>query len=268
MGKKRSHRKGVDPAAEADPASGSPAEDAPAPRPAIGGDASALANVFAMSGAFFGKKAVYAQPEPEPVKATKPEPTPAKSEKKLKKKEKKKLKQQQAETEAEQPAEVEEKEEVEEEKEEGDKPAKKKKAKKAKKSKQQPEDGDAKPEADTDEAEADTGDAAEAKAKARRTVFVGNVSLDATAKDLTRIFSACGKVETVRLRNLPLAGCAVGDAGNQKLMMKVCANKKIFSDKRETCNAYVVFANEASVEPALALDGTVCIQYHHCIDGY
>ncbi|TYZ69435.1 hypothetical protein PybrP1_001768 [[Pythium] brassicae (nom. inval.)] len=98
-------------------------------------------------------------------------------------------------------------------------------------------------------------DAAAREAKSRRTVFVGNVSLDATAKDLKALFAPCGKVEAVRLRFLPLAGCAVDQAGNQKLVMKVCANKKLLTDAKDHCNAYVTFADEASVAAALALNG-------------
>ncbi|POM63832.1 RNA-binding protein [Phytophthora palmivora] len=96
--------------------------------------------------------------------------------------------------------------------------------------------------------------------KSRRTVFVGNVSLDATQKDLKNHFSVCGKVENVRLRHLPIAGCAVGQAGNQKLMMKVCANKKILTTAKDNCNAYVTFVEESSVEAALKLNGTTLVQ--------
>ncbi|KAI9921642.1 hypothetical protein PsorP6_000807 [Peronosclerospora sorghi] len=93
--------------------------------------------------------------------------------------------------------------------------------------------------------------------KASRTVFVGNVSLDATQKDIKTYFSTCGKVESVRLRYLPIAGCAVDQAGNQKLMMKVCANKKILTNARDNCNGYVTFGDEQSVENALKLNKTI-----------
>ncbi|TDH73427.1 hypothetical protein CCR75_008085 [Bremia lactucae] len=95
--------------------------------------------------------------------------------------------------------------------------------------------------------------------KACRTVFVGNVSLDATPKDIKAHFSACGKVENVRLRYLPIAGCAIDQAGNQKLMMKVCAMKKILSTAKDNCNAYVTFAEENSVAAALKLNGTTLV---------
>jgi nucleolar protein 12 len=91
--------------------------------------------------------------------------------------------------------------------------------------------------------------------KSDRTIFVGNVSLDATQNALKTFFTAsCGKVEAVRLRFLPVAGTAVNDHGNQKLMMKVCANKKLFTDKRDFCHAYVTFASIESVDKALALN--------------
>lgn len=95
--------------------------------------------------------------------------------------------------------------------------------------------------------------------KSDRTVFVGNVSLDATQKDIAKHFNSCGKVETVRLRFLPIAGCAVDQAGNQKLMMKVCANKKILNTTKDNCNAYVTFAKPESVAAALKLNGSTLL---------
>lgn len=95
--------------------------------------------------------------------------------------------------------------------------------------------------------------------KSDRTVFVGNVSLDATQKDISKHFSSCGKVETVRLRFMPIAGCAVDQAGNQKLMMKVCANKKILNTSKDNCNAYVTFAKPESVANALKLNSSTLL---------
>ncbi|CEG38888.1 rna recognition motif-containing family protein [Plasmopara halstedii] len=123
---------------------------------------------------------------------------------------------------------------------------KKKKSKKKKKKEESQGEGEGEREGET------THD----DPKARRTIFVGNVSLDATQKDIKSHFSGCGKVENVRLRHLPIAGCAVDEAGNQKLMMKVCANKKILTTAKDNCNAYVTFAEEKSVEAALKLNGS------------
>jgi nucleolar protein 12 len=95
--------------------------------------------------------------------------------------------------------------------------------------------------------------------KSLRTIFVGNISLKATSEDIKKLFASCGKVESVRLRSLPVAGCAVDQHGKQNLVRKVCANKKIFVEGRDNCNAYVVFANDANasnIEAALALNGT------------
>lgn len=283
----------------------------------VGGDVKALANMFALSGSVFGKKASYARAgevEAVPAKEKKQEKEQEKrvEAKTGKKKDKKKQKQQQRQIETEEakvatktgekkdrkkdkkkkkqqqsPVEKEEEEAVEEvaapteDADEGEASGKKQKKKNRKQKQKEKKKTDAKPtaeeqeeeeedevaseaEEEADEIEATTKEAKpedEAKpvdeAKSRRTVFVGNVSLDASEKDVARHFAPCGKVEAVRLRNLPVAGCAVDQAGNQKLMMKVCANKKIFNDRRETCNAYVVFALEESVPAALALDGSV-----------
>lgn len=275
----------------------------------VGGDAKALASMFAMSGAVFGKKASYARageapaPEKKPKVEQKEKKETVVEPKSGKKKEKKKQKLQQEKEEAakvdgkkdrkkdkkktkqQQPETVEE-EEAAAEQGGGKKQKQKSRKLKQKEKKTKPTDGEQEEETkespatdeDADESNSEV-DAKEEKeveakeaskpvdeAKSRRTVFVGNVSLDASEKDVTRHFAPCGKVETVRLRNLPVAGCAVDQAGNQKLMMKVCANKKIFNDKRETCNAYVVFASEESVPAALALDGSVRELVPCCVD--
>ncbi|GMF50036.1 unnamed protein product [Phytophthora fragariaefolia] len=231
--------------------------------------ASGLADVFASSAASFGKKASYApavkaeteeRKEAKEVKDKKKDVVDGnkkeKKEKKKAKKEKKKQEQEQGrdehetETEEEKSQETEteveksegEKEAAEEEAGKADDGEKKKKNKKQKKKK-------------SEEADEETEPAIEDE-KMARTVFVGNVSLDATQKDIKNHFSVCGKVESVRLRHLPIAGCAVGEAGNQKLMMKVCANKKILTTAKDNCNAYVIFSEESSVEAALKLNGT------------
>ncbi|KAG1692727.1 hypothetical protein DVH05_025204 [Phytophthora capsici] len=204
-------------------------------------DKSALADGFAQSAAFFGKKASYAPAVPK----EETEVPKTNSEKNKKKKEKKKAKKNKLKQETE--AEGDNKEETEEDGEVEDGEKKKKKKKKSKKNKE----GDAE---DEEEKELTPEDL-----KNRRTIFVGNVSLDATPKDIKKHFSVCGKVENVRLRNLPVAGCAVSDHGNQKLMMKVCAIKKILTTAKDNCNAYVTFVEESSVDAALKLNGTTLV---------
>lgn len=113
-------------------------------------------------------------------------------------------------------------------------------------------------EADSVEESADNNE------KCCRTVFVGNVSLEASSKKLSQHFSSCGEIESVRFRSVPIAGCAVDQHGNQKLMMKVCANKKILNNAKDFANAYIAFLNAESVPKALELSGTVLC--HNSID--
>ncbi|KAF0683882.1 Aste57867_24108 [Aphanomyces stellatus] len=107
----------------------------------------------------------------------------------------------------------------------------------------------------TDAAAADTEDSGDIE-KDARTIFIGNVSLEATIADIKKHFLACGKIESVRLRSVPVAGCKVDKNGKQNLVKKVCANKKIFVDGRDSCNAYLVFVDHTSVDAALALNGS------------
>ncbi|KAL3666127.1 hypothetical protein V7S43_008917 [Phytophthora oleae] len=211
---------------------------------------SALADGFAQSAAFFGKKASYA-PAVEEAPAKEETETPkTMSEKNKKKKEKKKAKKNKLKQESEAEGDNEEQEEETEADAEADDGEEKAKKKKKKSKKKKTDDAE-----DEEEKELTPNDL-----KNRRTIFVGNVSLDATQKDIKKHFSVCGKVENVRLRNLPVAGCAVSEHGNQKLMMKVCAIKKILTTAKDNCNAYVTFAEESSVEAALKLNGTTLIQ--------
>ncbi|RLN60044.1 hypothetical protein BBJ29_004078 [Phytophthora kernoviae] len=232
---------------------------------------SALTNVFASS--LFGKKASYAPAvveEPEPKeKAEKKETGGKKKKKEAGEKKEKKDKKDKKEKKDKKDKKGKKKETKAEEKDpEPEKPkenmtdAEKKKLlkekKKAKKLRKLQKKHEAEAEG-SDPAEKEAEEGAPDAEKNRRTVFIGNVSLDTTDKDLRRHFSVCGAVENTRLRFLPIAGCAVGQAGNQKLMMKVCANKKILSTGKDNCNAYVTFVEESSVEAALKLTGTTLL---------
>lgn len=79
------------------------------------------------------------------------------------------------------------------------------------------------------------------------TVFLGNVPKTETVKSLKKYCTNFGEVESVRLRSIPVAGTAVDDAGNQKLVRKVCAISRNFADVKGSFNAYVVFKNMESV---------------------
>ena len=95
--------------------------------------------------------------------------------------------------------------------------------------------------------------------KERRTVFVGNLPLSTTRPSLTKLFQQCGKVESARLRSVAVTGVKLPQeqAGNQKLVKKVCTNTgQIDVDAKASLQGYVVFANEESVEKALKLNNT------------
>lgn len=80
------------------------------------------------------------------------------------------------------------------------------------------------------------------------TVFMGNVPKAETVKTLKKYCAQFGEVESVRLRSIPVAGTAVDDAGNQKLVRRVCAISRNFADVKGSFNAYVVFKTKEAVE--------------------
>eukprot|EP00457_Paulinella_chromatophora_P006355 gb/GEZN01006373.1/.p1 GENE.gb/GEZN01006373.1/~~gb/GEZN01006373.1/.p1 ORF type:complete len:481 (+),score=91.34 gb/GEZN01006373.1/:41-1483(+) len=86
------------------------------------------------------------------------------------------------------------------------------------------------------------------EAREKRTIFVGNVPLDIKKKDLVAFFVEFGEIESVRLRSISFS--------NPKLPRKAALAKKAFHEARDTCNAYVVFKDEASVGPALSKNGS------------
>ncbi len=88
------------------------------------------------------------------------------------------------------------------------------------------------------------------KAKAERTVFVGGVPVSVAKNDkLEKYFSKFGKIGSVRFRSIAMAKLM------NPQMRRVGYIKGEFNEKQETCNAYVVFADKASVVLALAENG-------------
>jgi nucleolar protein 12 len=108
--------------------------------------------------------------------------------------------------------------------------------------------------ASNDEAE-DTAKSDEDSEK--RTIFVGNVPISETSKSLHRIFSEYGPIESVRIRSLPVAGIKVDDAGNQRLVKKVCANQGKLGEQKGSFNAYIKFQAEESAQAALIANNLV-----------
>ncbi len=106
-----------------------------------------------------------------------------------------------------------------------------------------------------------SGDPTDSTDREDRTVFVGNLPISATSrKTLERVFRSCGKIESTRLRSLPVAGVKLPPerAGDQQLSKKVAANTHALdTSKKNTIHGYVVFEEAASVAKALLLNNTL-----------
>ena len=91
-----------------------------------------------------------------------------------------------------------------------------------------------------------------------RTVFVGNIPSTCTKKQILRLFKTCGKVESVRLRNLQIK--------EGKLPKKVAVRTHKQLTEESTFNAYVVFSSEEEVEKSLKLNSTLLSSRHLRVD--
>ncbi|KAM9970401.1 hypothetical protein ACTFIR_002257 [Dictyostelium discoideum] len=77
-----------------------------------------------------------------------------------------------------------------------------------------------------------------------RTVFVSNINLNhAKDNELKQLFKPFGQIESIRFRSIPLSSID----GNRKETFI----KKEFHEKRETCNAYIVFKQIADAKKAV-----------------
>lgn len=75
-----------------------------------------------------------------------------------------------------------------------------------------------------------------------RTLFIGNVPINADKKALKKIFDQYGKVESIRFRNMTVS--------NPEKRLKSVINKD-FHPERDSMVAYVVFDSEACIGPAI-----------------
>lgn len=95
-----------------------------------------------------------------------------------------------------------------------------------------------------------------------RTVFVGNLPLSFTknAKQLKKLFTPCGTVESVRFRSFAVA--------DLKMPRKAAYIKQNFNSGRDACNAYVVFKSDepAVIEAALAKNNELVQGRHIRVD--
>eukprot|EP00112_Aurelia_sp_Birch-Aquarium-sp1_P006729 Seg1737.5 transcript_id=Seg1737.5/GoldUCD/mRNA.D3Y31 product="RNA-binding protein 34" protein_id=Seg1737.5/GoldUCD/D3Y31 len=91
-----------------------------------------------------------------------------------------------------------------------------------------------------------------------RTIFVGNIPISATRKDLKKFFTKYGEVENVRLRSVPIA--------NAKHSRKLAIVKKELHPERNNMNAYVVFKDKENAEKALESKGAEFKGLHIRVD--
>jgi nucleolar protein 12 len=99
----------------------------------------------------------------------------------------------------------------------------------------------------------------ESKQAEERTVFVGNLPTQYNRKSLAKLFKDCGKVESSRIRSLAVTGVKLPqeNAGNQKMVKKVCANtSQVDTKAKSSVQGYVVFVNKDAIEKALVLNNT------------
>ena len=100
----------------------------------------------------------------------------------------------------------------------------------------------------------------------KRTIFVGNISLDITSKQLKSFMKQYGDIESIRMRSVPLEGSKIDDAGNQALVKRVSYFKKKLGDQKSSSNAYVIFKQSESVVKAVKATGTLLKERHLRID--
>lgn len=100
----------------------------------------------------------------------------------------------------------------------------------------------------------------------KRTVFIGNISLDITSKQLKSFMKQYGDIESIRMRSVPLEGSKIDDAGNQALVKRVSYYKKKLGDQKSSSNAYVIFKKANSVIQAVKATGTLLKERHLRID--
>ncbi|KPI93657.1 RNA-binding protein 34 [Papilio xuthus] len=89
----------------------------------------------------------------------------------------------------------------------------------------------------------------------KRTLFVGNVPFSPKCKkEIKKIFSKYGQIETIRIRTVPVK--------DGRATPKVAVIKNELHPDRSTVNVYVKFRDASSVNEALAENGTVLNDHH------
>eukprot|EP01126_Amoeba_proteus_P007509 TRINITY_DN126_c0_g1_i1.p1 TRINITY_DN126_c0_g1~~TRINITY_DN126_c0_g1_i1.p1 ORF type:complete len:198 (+),score=26.48 TRINITY_DN126_c0_g1_i1:67-660(+) len=97
------------------------------------------------------------------------------------------------------------------------------------------------------------------KEKALRTIFVGNLALSTTKKELIQFFSRFGTIDSVRFR-----GIAYKE--ENKLPIAISAIKGDFNESRENKNAYIVFNNIDDALKSAGANNELLNQRHIRVD--
>lgn len=91
----------------------------------------------------------------------------------------------------------------------------------------------------------------------RLTVFVGNLPLEMTRKQLGSLFASCGKVLSTRIRSAPISPVKVARAGDPGLVKKAAIlTGKLDATVKASVHGYIVFDSEEAVQKALRLNNT------------
>ena len=99
-----------------------------------------------------------------------------------------------------------------------------------------------------------------------REIFVANIALDVTKKQLHKVFKKYGDIESSRFRSLPITGTKVKES-SYKLVRRASAIKGLVNSAvKDSMNAYVKFVDASSVEKALEANNTVLNGKHLRVD--
>ena len=99
-----------------------------------------------------------------------------------------------------------------------------------------------------------------------RTIFIGNIPTSTRAKELKALFTPIGEVENARIRSVAYERKWDPEGKHKNPNRKVLAIKGLLNKSRDTCNGYVLFKEESSVEEALKLSGTEFKEHHIIVD--
>lgn len=99
------------------------------------------------------------------------------------------------------------------------------------------------------------------KNRAERTLFVGNIDIKATKKEIKRLFKKFGEIEAIWERSLPLND-------ESKIPMKAKAIVKDFSKTltNQTKNCYILFTEKESTFKGLKANNELLLNRHLRVD--